>query len=411
MRAPADESSPATDSGLRLRRPVRKRRGTNPSPLLAFDDNSGWMAATRRTTERRVTKGGSGGSYRDAGVDIDAGNALVEAIKPLVRATRRPGADAEIGGFGGLFDLKAAGYADPLLVAANDGVGTKVKIAAETGRHDTVGIDLVAMSVNDLVVQGAEPLFFLDYLATGRLDPKTGVQIVAGIAEGCKQANCALIGGETAEMPGVYQGADYDLAGFAVGAVERGCLLPRGVAAGDVLLGLASSGAHSNGFSLVRRIVAGAGLGWNEPCPFAPGLTLGEALLAPTRIYVRAVLAALAAAPGAVHALAHITGGGLVDNVPRVLPPDLCAEIDLSAIVPPPVFGWLARTGNVAESEMLRTFNCGIGMVAVVASAEAGHVAECLAGAGETVVALGRIAPAGGSGSRVSLTHRLTLGG
>src|SRR5829696_6979475 len=268
-------------------------------------------------------------TYAEAGVDIDAGNAMVEAIKPLVRATRRPGADAEIGGFGGLFDLKAAGFKDPILVAANDGVGTKVKIAIDTGIHDTIGIDLVAMCVNDIIVQGAEPLFFLDYFATGKLSPEVGVAIVTGIADGCRQAGCALIGGETAEMPGLYARGDYDLAGFAVGAAERGTLLPRGdVAPGDVLLGLPSSGVHSNGFSLVRRIAEASGLPWDAPAPFAPGRTLGEALLEPTRIYVKPLLQALRAT-GGIKALAHITGGGFPDNIPRVLPQGTGVRLDL----------------------------------------------------------------------------------
>ena len=350
--------------------------------------------------------GRAGLSYRDAGVDIDAGNALVEAIKPLVRSTRRPGADAEIGGFGGLFDLKAAGFRDPVLVAANDGVGTKVKIAAETGRHDTIGIDLVAMCVNDLVVQGAEPLFFLDYFATGALRLDVGVAVVGGIAEGCRQAGCALIGGETAEMPGIYSGTDYDLAGFAVGAAERGALLPRDVSVGDVLLGLPSSGLHANGFSLVRRIVAASGLAWNAPAPFAPDRSLSEALLEPTRIYVRPILAALRAGSG-IRALAHITGGGFPDNLPRVLPPGLGAAIDLSAIPVPPVFGWLARAGGVGRSEMLRTFNCGIGMVVVAAAHEAAAVAERLTAAGERPVALGRVTEA--PGDRVAFAGELAL--
>ncbi|MDB5512013.1 MAG: phosphoribosylformylglycinamidine cyclo-ligase, partial [Enterovirga sp.] len=278
-------------------------------------------------SDRHQSAPATGLTYAQAGVDIEAGNAMVDAIRPLVRATRRPGADAEIGGFGGLFDLKAAGFRDPILVAANDGVGTKVKIAIETDRHDTIGIDLVAMCVNDIVVQGAEPLFFLDYFATGRLNPTAAVEIVRGIAEGCRRAGCALIGGETAEMPGLYAEADYDLAGFAVGAAERGTLLPRGdVAAGDVLLGLPSSGVHSNGFSLVRRIAARAGLSWSDAAPFAPGRTLGDALLEPTRIYVKPLLAALQAT-GGIRALAHITGGGFPDNIPRVLPPGLSAEL------------------------------------------------------------------------------------
>jgi phosphoribosylformylglycinamidine cyclo-ligase len=330
-------------------------------------------------------------TYAEAGVDIDAGNAMVEAIKPLVRATRRPGADAEIGGFGGLFDLKAAGFRDPILVAANDGVGTKVKIAIETGRHNTIGIDLVAMCVNDIVVQGAEPLFFLDYFATGKLAPEAGVMIIKGIAEGCQLAGCALIGGETAEMPGLYARGDYDLAGFAVGAAERGTLLPRpDVTAGDMVLGLPSSGVHSNGFSLVRRIVAKAGLAWNVPAPFASDRTLGEALLEPTRIYVKPLLAALHRTD-AIKALAHITGGGFPDNIPRVLPHSLGVRLDLDAIPVSPVFGWLARAGNVAESEMLRTFNCGIGLIVVTAADQVDVVIGALREAGEAPVVLGEV--------------------
>ena len=333
----------------------------------------------------------NGLTYADAGVDIDAGNLMVEKIKPIVRSTRRPGADGEIGGFGGLFDLKAAGFIDPVLVAANDGVGTKVKIAIESGLHAGVGIDLVAMCVNDLVVQGAEPLFFLDYFATGKLDPDHGVSIVSGIAEGCRQAGCALIGGETAEMPGLYAGGDYDLAGFAVGAAERGALLPSpDVGAGDVLLGIASSGAHSNGFSLVRKIVELSGLKWTDAAPFEEGKTLAEALMTPTRIYVKSLLAALRSTPG-IKALAHITGGGFPDNIPRVLPDGVAAEVDLAAINPPRVFSWLAATGGVAPHEMLRTFNCGIGMVVVTDAAHAESVAEKLRAEGETVRLLGRL--------------------
>ncbi len=335
--------------------------------------------------------GKSGLTYSDAGVDIDAGNLLVEKIKPAVRSTRRPGADGEIGGFGGLFDLKAAGFTDPILVAANDGVGTKLKIAIDAGKHDTVGIDLVAMCVNDLVVQGAEPLLFLDYFATGKLDPDQGAAIVGGIAAGCREAGCALIGGETAEMPGMYSGGDYDLAGFAVGAAERGKLLPSGdVSEGDVILGLASSGVHSNGYSLVRKIVGLSGLGWDAPAPFADGKTLGEALLEPTRIYVKPLLAAIRRT-NAIKALAHITGGGFPENIPRVLPKHLAAEIDLSAFAVPAVFSWLAKTGGVEAREMLRTFNCGIGMIAVVAAQDADAVREALAAEGEKVVTLGRM--------------------
>jgi phosphoribosylformylglycinamidine cyclo-ligase len=341
-------------------------------------------------------------SYADAGVDIDAGNRLVDMIKPLVKATRRPGADADIGGFGGVFDPKAAGYTDPLLVAANDGVGTKLKVAIDTGIHDTVGIDLVAMCVNDLIVQGAEPLFFLDYFATGKLDPQEAATVVAGIAQGCRIAGAALIGGETAEMPGLYKAGDYDLAGFAVGAVERTGLLPRpDVAEGDVLLGLASSGVHSNGFSLVRKIVELSGLGFDAPAPFAPELSLGRALLEPTRIYVKPLLAAIRAT-GAIKAMAHITGGGFVDNIPRVLPDALAAAVDLDAVTVPAVFGWLAKTGGVAEHEMLRTFNCGVGMIVVVAPEAADAVTAALAAEGETVMRLGTLVQRTGEGVEFS---------
>jgi phosphoribosylformylglycinamidine cyclo-ligase len=330
-------------------------------------------------------------TYAQAGVDIDAGNRMVDLIKPLVRATARPGADAEIGGFGGLFDLKRAGFTDPVLVAANDGVGTKVKIAIETGRHDTIGIDLVAMSVNDLVVQGAEPLFFLDYYACGKLEPEVGAAVVAGISIGCREAGCALIGGETAEMPGLYQGDDYDLAGFAVGAVERGEVLPRGdIAEGDVIIGLASSGVHSNGFSLVRKVVAKTGLPWSEPAPFAPEQSLGDAILTPTRIYVKSCLAAIRATK-AVKGLAHITGGGFPDNIPRVLPKGLGARIDLARVMVLPVFKWLAEEGGIAQNEMLRTFNCGIGMIVVVSPKDAAAVTQAFTQAGETAVTLGEV--------------------
>jgi phosphoribosylformylglycinamidine cyclo-ligase len=328
--------------------------------------------------------------YRDAGVDIDAGEALVEAIKPLTRATRRRGADAELGGFGALFDLKAAGFADPLLVATTDGVGTKLKIAIESGRHDHVGVDLVAMCVNDLVVQGAEPLFFLDYYATGKLSVEAGRAVIAGIARGCAEAGCALIGGETAEMPGMYAAGDYDLAGFAVGAVERGEVITgRMVAPGDAVIGLAASGVHSNGFSLVRRIVADARLGWDVPAPFAPGSSLAEALLTPTRIYVRGALALCQAR--LAKAMAHITGGGLVENVPRVIPDDATVEIDARAWPLPPVFAWLRRSGNVPLDEMVRVFNCGIGMVVVVADAQADQALAVLDAAGERAWRIGRV--------------------
>ena len=345
-------------------------------------------------------------TYADSGVDIDAGNAMVEAIKPMVRATRRPGADAEIGGFGGLFDLKAAGFVDPVLVAANDGVGTKLKIAIESGIFDTIGVDLVAMCVNDIVVQGAEPLFFLDYFATGRLDPAQGAAIVGGIAAACIESGCALIGGETAEMPGLYAKGDFDLAGFAVGAAERGALLPRaGLKAGDLVIGLPSSGLHSNGFSLVRRIVERSGLAWDAPAPFASG-SVAAALLTPTRLYVRPVLAALKAAPG-VLALAHITGGGFPDNLPRVLPDSLGVELDLASFAPQPVFSWLAHTGGVAEAEMLRTFNCGFGMVAFAAAETELETIRELERQNLAPTSIGRLAPRGAE--RVAMRGRLKL--
>lgn len=334
------------------------------------------------------TTGHNGLTYADAGVDIDAGNALVERIKPAAKRTTRSGVMGGLGGFGGLFDLKAAGYSDPVLVAATDGVGTKLRIAIDTGVVGTIGIDLVAMCVNDLVCQGAEPLFFLDYFATGKLDVDQATTIVEGIAEGCAQSGCALIGGETAEMPGMYHKGDFDLAGFAVGAMERGQDLPRGVAAGDVLLGLKSSGVHSNGYSFVRKVVELSGLGWDAPSPFSGG-TLGEALLAPTRLYVKQALAAIRA--GGVHGFAHITGGGLTENPPRVLPEGLACEIDLGAWELPAVFRWLATTANMSEPELLKTFNCGIGMMIVVAADQVAAVTTVLQEAGEEVVALGRI--------------------
>jgi phosphoribosylaminoimidazole synthetase len=345
--------------------------------------------------------GHNGVSYADAGVDISAGNALVEAIKPLARSTARKGTDSALGGFGGLFDLKACGYRDPVLVAANDGVGTKLRIAIDIGIHDTVGIDLVAMSVNDLVVQGAEPLFFLDYFATAKLDVEIARTVISGIAEGCRQAGCALIGGETAEMPSMYEGDDYDLAGFAVGAVEREKILPRpDIAAGDTILGLASSGPHSNGYSLIRKLVGMSGVSYSEQAPFAPEGTLGQILLTPTRIYVRSLLAALRESNG-IKGLAHITGGGFLENIPRVLPANAVAEIDLEQVPCPPVFGWLSQIGNITEREMLRTFNCGIGMVIVVAEKEAAKVSEHLRQSGETVVTLGSIKPRIGDAPQV----------
>lgn len=355
-----------------------------------------------------MAAGQKGLTYAQAGVDIDAGNRLVDLIRPAVRSTRRPGADGEIGGFGGLFDLKAAGFSDPVLVAANDGVGTKIKIAIESGLHDTIGVDLVAMCVNDLVVQGAEPLFFLDYYASGKLEPGAAAAVVSGIAAGCVEAGCALLGGETAEMPGLYSKGDYDLAGFAVGAAERSRLLPRAeVREGDLLFGLPSSGAHSNGFSLIRRIVAESGLAWDAPAPFAAERTLAEALLTPTRIYVKPLLAALKRSEK-ILALAHITGGGFPDNLPRVLPKGLGAALDLGAFRPPPVFSWLALTGGVAEAEMLRTFNCGIGMVVVVAKDGADEAVAALREMGETPIAIGEIA-ATGDGPRVVTRGNLPL--
>jgi phosphoribosylformylglycinamidine cyclo-ligase len=329
-------------------------------------------------------------TYEQAGVNIAAGNALVKAIGPLARSTRRPGADAELGGFGGFFDLKAAGYVDPLLVAANDGVGTKLKLAIETGKHGGVGIDLVAMCANDLVVQGAEPLFFLDYFATGKLDNAVAEQVVASIAEGCRQAGCALIGGETAEMPGMYAAGDYDLAGFCVGAVERGeAMTGATIAPGDVILGLASSGVHSNGFSLVRRIVADNGWKLDRPARFDPELLLGDALLEPTRIYVRALLPEVRA--GRIKGLAHITGGGLLENIPRVLPDGAHAVVDADAWELPRLFAWLQAGGGIEPEELARTFNCGIGMVAIVAPEQAEAVVANLQAAGERVHAIGRI--------------------
>jgi len=356
-----------------------------------------------------MTEKRRGLTYAQAGVDIDAGNRMVELIKPLVRATARPGADAEIGGFGGIFDLKRVGYRDPVLVAATDGVGTKLRVAIETGRHDTIGIDLVAMSVNDLVVQGAEPLFFLDYYACGRLEPEIGAAVVAGISVGCRESGCALIGGETAEMPGVYQGDDYDLAGFAVGAVERDALLPRAdIVEGDVILGLSSSGVHSNGYSLVRKVIEKTGLPWTAPAPFMPKQSLGEAILIPTRIYVKACLAAIRET-NAVKGLAHITGGGFPDNIPRILPKGLGARIDLARVAVPAVFQWLASEGGIAESEMLRTFNCGIGMIVVASPQKAEAVVKAFTRAGETVVMLGDIISASGDTS-VAYDGKLNLG-
>ncbi len=336
-------------------------------------------------------------TYKDSGVDIDAGNALVEAIKPMVKSTRRSGADADLGGFGGLFDLKATGFKDPVLVAANDGVGTKLMIAIESGLHGTIGIDLVAMCVNDLVVQGAEPLFFLDYFATGKLEIEVAKSVIAGIAEGCRQSGCALIGGETAEMPGMYERGHYDLGGFAVGAVERDEILPRGsIAVGDVLIGLPSSGVHSNAYSLVRRLVAEENLDWAHQAPWQPSQTVAEALLVPTRLYVKPLLAAIRATggsgdAGAIKGLAHITGGGLSENIPRVMPAGLAAHVDLARIKVPSVFGWMRRAGRLDEEQMLRTFNCGIGMIVIATKARADQVLAALQAAGEQPVLLGEV--------------------
>jgi phosphoribosylformylglycinamidine cyclo-ligase len=341
-------------------------------------------------------------TYAQAGVSIAAGNALVRAIAPLAKATRRAGANADLGGFGGFFDLKAAGFNDPLLVAANDGVGTKLKLAIESGRHEGVGIDLVAMCANDLIVQGAEPLFFLDYYASGKLDLAVAQAVVASIAQGCLQAGCALIGGETAEMPGMYEDDDYDLAGFCVGAVERDQVLTADrVEAGDVILGLASSGIHSNGFSLVRRLAADTGWKLDRPALFDPETLLINALMAPTRIYVKALLPLVRT--GKVHAMAHITGGGLLENIPRVLPDGLHAHVDADRWDQPRLMAFLQAQGSIEPEEMARTFNCGIGMAVVVAAADAGDVIAALEGAGETVHRIGHIA-AGEKGCTVSGT-------
>jgi len=335
-------------------------------------------------------------TYKDAGVDIDAGEELVARIAPAARATRRSGADADLGGFGGLFDLKAAGFKDPVLVAATDGVGTKLKIAIDTGLFDGIGQDLVAMCVNDIVVQGAEPLFFLDYYASAKLDVDAASRVIQGIARACKESGCALIGGETAEMPGLYAKGDFDLAGFSVGAVERGHVLPRTaeMVAGDVLIGVASSGVHSNGYSLVRKVVENSGLSWGADAPFAPGTKLGEALLTPTRLYVKSALEALRV--GGVKGFAHITGGGITENLPRALPEGMDAEVDLDCWTPAPVFGWMAKSAGIAAPEMLRTFNCGIGLVAVVSEKYSGHVIEAFQQCGDKAIRLGHLVPGSG---------------
>ena len=340
----------------------------------------------------------TGITYADAGVDIDAGNELVDRIKPAAKRTTRPGVMSGLGGFGAMFDLKGAGYKDPILVAATDGVGTKLRIAIDTGNVDGVGIDLVAMCVNDLVCQGAEPLFFLDYFATGKLELDQATRIIEGIAKGCELSGCALIGGETAEMPGMYPAGDFDLAGFSVGAMERGAELPKGVNVGDVLLGLTSSGVHSNGYSLVRKLVEHSGLAWGYDCPWASG-TLGEALLAPTTLYVKGAVAAMQD----VNALAHITGGGLTENLPRILPLGMGADINLDAWELPAVFKWLAEQGDMAQAELLKTFNCGIGMIAVVPADKIDAARAAFADAGHGIVEMGHV----NNGECVSYTGSL----
>jgi phosphoribosylaminoimidazole synthetase len=336
----------------------------------------------------------NGLTYRDAGVDIDEGERLIDLIKPAAKSTARKGADAALGGFAAAFDPRAAGYKDPIILATTDGVGTKLKIAIDTGKHETVGIDLVAMCVNDLLAQGAEPVLFLDYYACGQLKADDAAKVVNGIAEGCRLAGCALAGGETAEMPGLYRGNEYDLAGFALGAAERGALLPRvdEMKAGDVILGLASSGPHSNGYSLVRKVVERSGLAWDAPAPFAPGQTLADALLTPTRIYARQLLPSIH--DGSIKGLAHITGGGLVDNTPRALPDHLQAAFDWDAWERPTVFQWLQQTGGVPEEDMRRTFNLGIGIALIVAPERADEVSKALTTAGERVFTIGRLEPA-----------------
>ncbi|HVP83516.1 MAG TPA: phosphoribosylformylglycinamidine cyclo-ligase [Rhizomicrobium sp.] len=333
----------------------------------------------------------NGLTYKDAGVDIDAGEALVERIAPAARATRRSGTDADLGGFGGLFDLKATGFKDPVLVASTDGVGTKLKVAIETNQFDGIGQDLVAMCVNDLVVQGAEPLFFLDYYATGKLNVDEAARVIEGIARACKESGCALIGGETAEMPGLYKPGDFDLAGFSVGAVERDQILPKTseMNEGDVLIGVASSGVHSNGYSLVRRVVADSGRSYHTAAPFEAGKSFGQALMAPTRLYVKSALAAIRT--GGVKGLAHITGGGITENLPRALPDGLDAQIDLGTWTPLPIFGWLAKSAGIAETEMLRTFNCGVGLIVVADAAKSGQIIEAFADAGEKATRIGTL--------------------
>ena len=348
------------------------------------------------TPKSDTPKSDSGLTYAGAGVDIDAGDALIDRIKPYAKATRRPGAEAALGGFGGAFDLKAAGYDDPILISGTDGVGTKLRIAIDTGTLGTVGIDLVAMCVNDVLAQGAEPLFFLDYFATGKLETDKAAQVIKGIAKGCQIAGCALIGGETAEMPGMYEGDDFDLAGFVVGAVERDAVMPRlgDMAAGDTLIAVASSGPHSNGYSLIRKVVERSGLGWHDPspfssAPFASGKTLAEALLEPTRIYIKSLLPIIKA--GNIKGLAHITGGGLTENTPRMLPARLSAEIDYDSFTRPAVFAWLQETGGISETELRRAFNCGVGLVLAVDPSKVSGVLTALSGAGETAWVIGEL--------------------
>ncbi|MEK9678323.1 MAG: phosphoribosylformylglycinamidine cyclo-ligase [Rhodospirillaceae bacterium] len=358
------------------------------------------LGVTAISSEQNKAIGGL--SYKDAGVDIDEGDSLVDAIKPLAKSTDRPGVVSGLGGFGGLFDLKPLGYEDPMLIAATDGVGTKLMVAHAAGIHDTVGIDLVAMCVNDLVVQGAEPLFFLDYFATGKLDKGAAANVVSGIAEGCRQAGCALIGGETAEMPGMYGPGDYDLAGFSVGAVERTSVLPRtDIEPNDVIIGLASNGIHSNGYSLVRKIVELEGLAYDHAAPFRNDQSLGEALLAPTRIYVKSCLAAIKT--GGVKALAHITGGGLIENVPRVLPEGTATTFYVKSWDIPAVFKWLSHSGNVDPIEMMRTFNCGIGMVLIASPDNAAEVIATLRTNGETAIPIGEITVGTAGTTRVTI--------
>ena len=342
------------------------------------------MSDTQKPLENGLT-------YADAGVDIDAGEMLVEHIKPMAKSTARPGSEPSLGGFGALFDLKAAGFEDPLIVTTTDGVGTKLKIAIETGRHDGVGIDLVAMCVNDLLAQGAEPLLFLDYYATGRLEIDAARRVVAGIAEGCRQAGCALVGGETAEMPGMYTEGDYDLAGFSLGAVERGHALPYldRQAAGDIIIGLGSTGPHSNGYSLVRKVVEKSGLAWGDDAPFARDRTLAQALMEPTRIYVKPVLPLMKA--GLVKGAAHITGGGLIENPPRCIAEGLKAAFDWDAWPMPHVFQWLAETGGISDHEMRRTFNCGVGFILIVSPENAEPVLAALLNAGEVAFVCGQL--------------------